>query len=98
MVSQPRPTAAATNIIRLRRPIHVYSPSTTNPTTAASDKYMRLSAIGCSVKGITLELGARITKNHAPTKPRGGHRQSAIAVLANNTARIGTYGNTMAGF
>ena len=34
----------------------------------------------------TLELGARITKNHAPMKPRAGFRTSVQTVAASKTS------------
>ena len=47
-------------------------PITTPVTTAASGRYIRFSAPTCWSKGMKLELGARIAKNHTPSKPSHG--------------------------
>ena len=45
---------------------------------------MRCSAIVWPTSGSTLELGARIRKNHAPRQPSAGRRTSAQAVAASS--------------
>ena len=58
-------------------------PPTTKPvSTAASGRYIRCSATVCVTTGTTLEVGAKIAKNHAPRKPTFGHRHNATTVAA----------------
>ncbi len=58
---------------------------TITATTAMSGRYIRCSNTGCS-NGITDDVGANATKNHAPRNPTALFRTSNHAVTISKTA------------
>ena len=66
----PRPTSRSTAN---------HPPIITPVINAANDKYMRCSN-ATSVMGTKLDVGARITKNHAPRNPHAGRLINAQTV------------------
>ena len=82
-VRNPRARAStATEMGSRRRPSTALSASTASITTAASERYILCSAMISVETGITLELGARMTKNQAPTNPMGEFRRRSAHVAA----------------
>ena len=55
---------------------------------------MRRSAPTSVAIGTTLDVGASVTKNHAPRKPSVGNRISATAVSASSGTTRSAYGRT----
>src|SRR5271170_7051465 len=68
-----------------RLPKAEYAAHTITATTAMSGRYIRCSNTGCS-NGITDDVGANPTKNHAPRNPMALLRLSNHAVTINKTA------------
>ena len=64
--------------------------------SAASDKYIRCSAIVCEATGTRLELGAKIRKNQAPIKPPTARRTRATTVAPTNILRSSSCHQTVA--
>jgi hypothetical protein len=58
---------------------------------------MRLSAIGWSAIGTTVEVGARIRKNQPPRNPAIGDRRQAITTPTKIATMISAYGATASG-
>jgi hypothetical protein len=79
-------TASTTGAIRCKENrCRTNQTSTTDNVSSAIDSRYILRSVATSPKrGIRLDVGARMMKNHAPTKPRIGRRTSAWMVAANS--------------